>query len=119
MDTLAVYWSILEAGVCLLAVNLPSLWFYSSKLSPERMLASIRSAISLGSIHSDRSQRSRTGATQLDGSSSINSKSSRLNFLATESAEAHAMYDVESQKETPMPGTIKVKSTVVQTERQV
>lgn len=100
MDTLEVYWSMLEAGVGLMAVNLPSLWAYVNKISPERVLASIRSVISLSSLRSTGTSRSHTGTTghqQLDGES-IASKSSRRDFLRAENVEAHAMHDVESQK---------------------
>ena len=114
MDTLEVYWSILEAGICFLAVNLPSLWPYGAKISPERMLASIRSIISLGSMHSDRSPRSGlSGHQPLDGES-VNSKSSGLHLAPAENTEAHITYDVEAQKTIPPPGAIEVNSTVQQ-----
>lgn len=109
--------------MCLIAVNLPSLWFYFSKLSPERVLASIRSAISLSSLRSDRGSgsRSRPGGSDHPppDSQSIQSKSSQTNFLVPENAEVHAVYDVEAQKSTPTPGVIEVNSTVEQTKTAV
>ena len=60
-DTESVFWSNLEAGLSLLAVNLPSLWAYVNKASPESIIASIRSIITLHSLRSNgSSNRSRS-----------------------------------------------------------
>ena len=113
MDTAEVFWSILEAGLCLLAVNLPSLWFYRHNLSPESMLASIRSAISLRSLRSNHS-----GALpSRKDNQSAHSASSQTKFASAETSEAYAMRDVEALDEvTALPGTIIVSSRIEQEE---
>lgn len=52
---------ILEAGFALIAVNLPSLWWLRQKIQPEKVLASVRSLISLRSMRSNGSQAGQTG----------------------------------------------------------
>ncbi|KJZ72069.1 hypothetical protein HIM_08524 [Hirsutella minnesotensis 3608] len=52
------YW-ILEMGISLVAVNLPSIWMVFSSVAPEAILRSIRSVISLVSIGSIGSKQSR------------------------------------------------------------
>lgn len=63
-DTGTVFWSNLECGLCLLAVNLPSLSaiFGNTSFHISQLVASLRSAISLRSTGSDshHSSRSRT-----------------------------------------------------------
>ncbi|CAF9914560.1 hypothetical protein IMSHALPRED_001943 [Imshaugia aleurites] len=70
-DTETVFWSNLECGLCLLAVNLPSLWAIVGKMSTpaSQLVASIRSAISLRSLGSGshRSSRSKTRRPAGDG----------------------------------------------------
>ncbi|KAL9616258.1 MAG: hypothetical protein Q9160_008852 [Pyrenula sp. 1 TL-2023] len=49
-EALLMFYTILSAGMCLVAVNLPSIWFLFTKAKiPEKVLESIRSLISLGS----------------------------------------------------------------------
>ena len=118
MDTAEVYWSILEAGLCLLAVNLPSLWYYRHKLSPESVLASIRSAISLRSL---RSNQSEALALRKDHQST-HSASSQTKFASMETSEAYVMRDIEAQEDeiaAPPPGTIIVSSRIQQEETMV
>ena len=62
--TKGLYLSMLEAGMSLIAVNLPSLWFLCSKRTLELSLRSIRSVLSLrswtssvGSRHRDNTSR--------------------------------------------------------------
>lgn len=40
---------ILEAGFMIVSVNLPSLWYFLAGVTPERVLRSVRSLVSLGS----------------------------------------------------------------------
>ena len=54
-NTTQTFMWILEAGFALIAVNLPSLWWLRQKVQPEKVLASVRSAISLRSTRSDNS----------------------------------------------------------------
>lgn len=51
-NTTQTFMWILEAGFALIAVNLPSLWWLKHKIQPERVLASVRSALSLRSMRS-------------------------------------------------------------------
>lgn len=100
LDTLEIYWSLIEAGLCLLAVNLPSLWFYVGKTSPERMIAGVRSVISLASFQSPRSDRfprSPAGTPRPHSQESIGSKTSRVRFSPTPTGEHHPMHDLEAQ----------------------
>jgi len=60
VNTKAMYLSILEVGLSCIAVNLPSLWFIASKVTPENVLRSVRSIISLQSIRSRGSQDGKT-----------------------------------------------------------
>ena len=123
-DTTQVFWSILEAGLCLLAVNLPSLWAYRRKISPDDLLASIRSAISLRSFRSGQSRESRTCGSELLGTGpdgvSTHSSSSRAKIVATKEGEqyteASGGYDLEAQQgTTAVPqGKIMVSSTISQ-----
>ena len=61
-DTETVFWSILEGGLCLLAVNLPSLTALVRPVSSRtsQMVASIRSALSLRSLGSGSHNSSRS-----------------------------------------------------------
>ncbi|CAG8955511.1 hypothetical protein HYFRA_00009463 [Hymenoscyphus fraxineus] len=54
-DTEAIWFSMLETGFTLIAVNLPSLWSIISNFSPESIVRSVRSLISLRSMRSDGS----------------------------------------------------------------
>ncbi|MCJ1382737.1 hypothetical protein MMC17_005850 [Xylographa soralifera] len=48
-DTETIFLYMLEAGTTLVAVNLPSLWYFHSRVTPENVLRSIRSIVSLAS----------------------------------------------------------------------
>ena len=54
-NTTQTFICILKAGFTLIAVNLPSLWWLRQKVQPEKVLASVRSAISLRLTRSDNS----------------------------------------------------------------
>ena len=114
-DTESIFWSNLEAGLSLLAVNLPSLWAYVSKASPEGIIASIRSAISLHLLHSNgNSNPSRSHIRLLDRDLGVPTSGVHTGICADQHGiESHAMYDVEGQKERlPMPdGAIAVKKS--------
>lgn len=57
----------------LIAVNLPSLWYYVSNVTPNSVLNSVRSAFSLGSRHSNSPSSVRAGSKSMG--SPKNSKS--------------------------------------------
>ncbi|KAI9745894.1 MAG: hypothetical protein M1818_000575 [Claussenomyces sp. TS43310] len=115
LTTVQVYWSILEAGICLLAVNLPSIWIYIGKGLPEGLVASIRSVISLASLRSGGSG-SRSQTRLPDGpEGSMHSSSSQAKFASSEGHEAFAEHDVQGQSEHEhTPGVIMMTSTVRQ-----
>ncbi|KAF4633306.1 hypothetical protein G7Y89_g4814 [Cudoniella acicularis] len=118
VDTLQVYWSIFEAGLSLLAVNLPSLWVYCTKVLPTSVVASIRSAFSMVSLGSNNSRNRNTQSKTADGTS-LQSALSQAGFVRIEN-ESHAMHDIEAQHEAiPPPGVIMVSSTVKQEERNL
>ncbi|KAF4631663.1 hypothetical protein G7Y89_g6466 [Cudoniella acicularis] len=48
-DTKSFYFAMLEAGISVVAVNLPSLWLFFTSLMPEKLVRSVRSIISLAS----------------------------------------------------------------------
>ncbi|CAG8979098.1 hypothetical protein HYALB_00000229 [Hymenoscyphus albidus] len=61
-DSEAVWFSMLETGFALIAVNLPSLWGLISQFSPESIIRSVRSLISLRSnLSSHHSTRGGVG----------------------------------------------------------
>ena len=84
-DTQSFYFAMLEAGMSVVAVNLPSLWLFFTSLMPEKLVRSVRSMISLSSLSSQRrsdlnsasAAATSSSATHLgrkpDSSSSINS----------------------------------------------
>lgn len=116
LDTLQVYWSVVEAGISILAVNLPSIWLYLFRALPEQLVASIRSVISLASIRTSGSGGSRS-QTRLPSRSqpSVHSGSSQVKFASADSAEAFAEHDVEAQNQhNTAPGGITITSTVRQ-----
>ncbi|KAG5920398.1 hypothetical protein E4U61_007921 [Claviceps capensis] len=54
-----VFYIILEMGVGLVAVNLPSIWMVFASVAPDVLLRSIRSVVSIASFRSGRSRSSR------------------------------------------------------------
>ncbi|KAG6092460.1 hypothetical protein E4U30_005400 [Claviceps sp. LM220 group G6] len=54
-----VFYMILEMGVGLVAVNLPSIWMVFASVAPDALLRSIRSVVSIASFRSGRSRSSR------------------------------------------------------------
>ena len=116
-DTESVFWSSLEAGLSLLAVNLPSLWAYVNKASPESIIASIRSIISLRSLRSDGSSNpSRSHLRIPDGDLSM--PSTKIYAGASTGrlgVESHAMHVVEGQEgRPPLPAeAIMIKKSFV------
>ena len=120
---------MLEAGMSLVAVNLPSLWLLCTSVIPERVVHSVRSMLSL---HSQRSKSSNLGETRKPGSTdstnpSLPSSSSQLASqvspyrlradLEDQKLEAYAMYETGSeakeQQALKLPkGRIGVEDTI-------
>ncbi|KAF2151498.1 hypothetical protein K461DRAFT_174154 [Myriangium duriaei CBS 260.36] len=62
-QTQAAYYSMLELGISLVAVNLPSLWLLFTSTVPEQALRSIRSVLSISSLRSSRSNNAAKDTT--------------------------------------------------------
>ena len=83
-NTTLLYFMLLEAGICLAAVSLPSLWYFISHTTPERVLRSLRSLVSLRSAHTTDSREFYTGrkgsdpASQVDEDKSVETSDSPL-----------------------------------------
>ncbi|CAD6442820.1 b50132ee-9268-4965-8904-ec1ac1c8e270 [Sclerotinia trifoliorum] len=134
------YWTyliILEAGLTIVAVNLPSLWYYLAGVSPERILRTVRSVISLRSIRSglqsssksvnDFENKSGTGSgSKRDQSLGTNSSSSYLTYPKWRTVETYTMVDMPAQPQhqnnsfvTPATDGILLNHTIQRTEEQV
>lgn len=117
INTKAIYLSVLETGLSLIAVNLPSLWFLFSKVSPESVLRSVRSMISLGSDRSAASHHGRGGAAQSYPSSlakkQSNSNSSQSHFAHPDAqcVQSYAMHDLEHKEHGPKTPTGGIRVT--------
>lgn len=120
VNTKAIYLSVLETGLSLIAVNLPSLWYLLTKVKPESILRSVRSMISL------RSQRSATSSNKQGSHSPLSSlgknghvpSSSQSHFAHPEAqfTETYAMHDVEDEHRRPqLPlGKIQITDSISQ-----
>ena len=93
LDTEPIYYTVLECGLSLIAVNLPSLWYLLSKTTPENILRSVRSIISLRSEHS--AGHGSVQPSRFEKRS--NSSSSHSHILATDTPyiETHALHDLD------------------------
>lgn len=90
---------MLEAGISLIATNLPSIYFLIRKESLQSFANSIRSRVSLGSLPSQRSN-SDTGDQALYSKQQNRSKAShvsaaRRDWEGVEGASSFAMYDMK------------------------
>lgn len=54
--TRAFYFTMLETGISLVAINLPSLWLLFTSIKPEKIVHSLRSVLSLASLRSGGSR---------------------------------------------------------------
>ena len=121
-DTETIFWSNLEAGLSLLAVNLPSLWAYVNKPSPESIINSIRSAISLRSFRSGGSLNHTHVRIPGNAVTAVPPDSSQTRIVTgQEEEEAHAMHDIEKGdplKRIPSHGIV-VKQTLTRFDEMV
>lgn len=120
-NTQAGYYAFLEAGLSVVSINMPSLWYFAAGVTPERVLRSVRSIISLGSRPSQGSHGAsktsvnRTGR-DLEGGRSMETNSSRSN-LTKNGVESYAMADIEPIPPVPhSENSIGVERTFVRTE---
>ena len=65
-DTQGIYLSVLEAGLSIIAVNLPTLFFLRKHANPSKVLQSVRSVMSLRSVTSKVSKASQNGGHSSD-----------------------------------------------------
>ena len=126
VNTKAIYLSVLEAGLSLIAVNLPSLWFLLTKVKPESFLRSVRSMISLRSDRSAASQAkegTQSHAPSWLGKNRSISSSSKTHLapLDLQSIQTYAMHDIEYEEHgTPKPlGKIQITDRISQSAEHV
>lgn len=122
-DTEILFWSMLEGGLALIAVNLPSIWGLFTKISPEAVLRSVRSVVSLGSRGSGDSKNTRTPYKQSKLSPSTSSHANIVYKDGKEhGAEAYAMHDLDManhNQQPPLPESIVVSNSITQTNSMV
>lgn len=127
MNSESIYLGVLEVGLSLIAVNLPSLWSLFSTITPERILHSVRSMISLrsvpsaGSMGGDGSRRSNRRPSHFDERS--HSSSSRSHVIKSDGHyfETYAMHDQDGREhgsELPL-GKIQVTESMSQSATHV
>lgn len=119
LTTLA-YWIMLEAGISLIATNLPSMYFVIKKESLQSFASSIRSRISLGSL---RSQRSNSGTEESSCSKQRNGSTASHVPVAGRDLEhgkgpggatSFAMYDMKHTVESKKPGVVQATGNIMQ-----
>lgn len=127
-DTKVYFYGVLEVGMATFAINLPSSWFLISKITPESVVRSIRSMISLQSIRSGGSRGSRkdtspksTDYAMLDKKKD-NASSTSQTYLAEGdhvTNESYATWDEEANKNPTLPATVHITKTVSQKSERV
>lgn len=65
---MSFFYAMLEAGMCVIAVNLPSLWLFFTSLMPEKLVQSVRSMISLSSQRPSRLDSATANSAAASGS---------------------------------------------------
>lgn len=122
-DTQVVFWSMLEGGLALIAVNLPSVWGLFTRISPEAVLRSVRSMVSIGSRSSGDSKKSRTSYRQTKKSPLTSSHEDIVYKDGREhGAEVYAMHDIDManhNQQPPLPERIVVSNSITQTNSMV
>ena len=122
-DTELAFWSILEVGLALVAVNLPSIWSLFLHVDPTRILSAVRSIVSLDSTGSSDKSGKFHSTTKEKSENSRPSTSSQADMVLTRrqdgQVEAMAMHDLEAGPKTPRqlqdPRGILVEESLTQT----
>ncbi|KAL8832008.1 MAG: hypothetical protein Q9191_000537 [Dirinaria sp. TL-2023a] len=117
--TTLLYWGMLEAGISIIATNLPSLHFLVTKKSVRSIVASLRSQLSLGSNASSRSKsRRRTPYYEMKAN---NSSASQAPALHPDSGmvDTSVTHDTEPMPIPQEPDRIHVKSDIRQHDEMV
>ena len=122
INIIAIYFSVLEAGMTLIAANLPSLWVIFSKVTLEKMLRCVRSIVSLGSNAS--SSKGSRKPRQRDSRGTLQALHSEVDLARPSEShhfESHAAYHLEiGTGISPLPlDDILVKDTILQTDERV
>lgn len=129
-NTQVAYYLILETGMTILAVNMPTLWYFRAGVTPEHIVRSIRSIVSLASIRSStrgdsikggkasiqKNSRDETTSKSMD---STLSGSEFINHGSTSKIEAIAMADVPARSPADDPKQIHVGSSFQRVEEEV
>ncbi|THV52717.1 hypothetical protein BGAL_0071g00250 [Botrytis galanthina] len=118
-NTKSIYLSILEVGLSCIAVNLPSLYYLSHKVTPENVLRSVRSIISLRSIGSQNSKGYQKSKSSKDNQSVESPSLSNLRPDDVMAIETHAMYDLESTGQVSVPNDVHVTKTLSQSSQRL
>ncbi|TGO63885.1 hypothetical protein BCON_0010g00510 [Botryotinia convoluta] len=102
-----------------IAVNLPSLYYLSHKVTPENVLRSVRSIISLRSIGSQNSKGYQKSKSSKDNQSVESPSLSNLRPDDVMAIETHAMYDLESTGQVSVPNDVHVTKTLSQSSQRL
>ena len=86
--TSLLYWNLLEAGISLIATNLPSIYFLFKKESLQAFANRIRGVVSLDSLPSAHRSNSNTGGQSLYSKKQNASKTSHVTAAAQKEWEA-------------------------------
>ncbi|CAD6589828.1 MAG: hypothetical protein ASARMPREDX12_004046 [Alectoria sarmentosa] len=114
--TTLLYWSMIEAGLSLIASCLPSIHVIFASSSLPSIIARVRSAISLHSIHSNGSRSSKKSYENMDTSSKT-SHEQPLKQQVDSSSHIYATYEMDDAPPLPPPdGAIFVQSDLSQCE---
>ena len=113
--TTLMYWSMVEAGLSLIAANLPAIYSLVSKnASLQSMFSNLRSKLSLRSFRSTEKLRGSSKSKpyeHMDGSSS-NGSSHTQALKEKEGPNASYIYTGHGTNEMPRGGTIIVRSDI-------
>ncbi|TAQ83652.1 hypothetical protein B7494_g8026 [Chlorociboria aeruginascens] len=129
-NTQVAYFLILETGMTILAVNMPSLWYYHAGVTPERVLRSVRSIVSLASGRaSTRGESTKGSKRSIDQTArdavtarSIDTTSSRSNLTkhgSTSEVETYAMADLPIKHTIQDPEGIRVDRNFHRVEEKI
>ncbi|TAQ87879.1 hypothetical protein B7494_g3794 [Chlorociboria aeruginascens] len=103
-QTRLAYCIILETGFTIVAMNLPSLWYYMAGITPESIIRSVRSLVSLSSGHDSQNNsfkqiRTPTGKSSVDavhtGRALDTTSASSIKLGSASTVESYAMTDLD------------------------
>ena len=133
-NTRQLYLSVLQNGLSLISINLPSLWCLFSQTQLESVLRSIRSIISLRSSGSATSLSRKPASRSplpppplakhrrdLEPTTDPNSSEAHLGHLEAQSFDTYAMHDIiRGDSEEGLPrGKIRITDSITQSTASV